>query len=271
MVKLINILVLASGICATAFSLERARLNSNAKVSSNTIRKSATPQVHGTSTLLKSADSSSASSSDIVAKAKAPATFIDSIWNENTKLSFYLLVWYAGNILYNIYNKKACNALGKNSHGGSNLHWALSAVQLLVGVIAVIPLWLSGIRKAPKLTLDNWKELAPVGLFTSLAHAFSVLALGAGAVSFGQIVKAGEPVFAAATNAVLLGVRKHIFSCDRNHHLCDTRTIAFVSITIGHRSSISVCFPHPNYRRCWSSFPEGAVFHLDLLDRSLLC
>jgi solute carrier family 35, member E1 len=31
-----------------------------------------------------------------------------------------------------------------------------------------------------------------------------VLALAAGAVSFGQIVKAGEPVFAAATNAVLL-------------------------------------------------------------------
>ena len=30
--------------------------------------------------------------------------------------------------------------------------------------------------------------------------------LPAGAVSFGQIVKAGEPVFAAATNAILLGV-----------------------------------------------------------------
>ena len=59
-------------------------------------------------------------------------------------------------------------------------------------------------RKSPDLTIDNWKALAPVGLFASLAHAFSVLALGAGAVSFGQIVKAGEPVFAAATNAVLL-------------------------------------------------------------------
>merc|ERR1711998_427598 len=61
-----------------------------------------------------------------------------------------------------------------------------------------------GIRKAPELTADNWKELSPVGLFASLAHAFSVLALGAGAVSFGQIVKAGEPVFAAATNALVL-------------------------------------------------------------------
>lgn len=65
-------------------------------------------------------------------------------------------------------------------------------------------MWLTGIRKSPQLTAENWKELAPVGLFSSLAHAFSVLALGAGAVSFGQIVKSAEPVFAAATNAVLL-------------------------------------------------------------------
>jgi len=212
MVKLINILVLASGLCATAFSLERARLNSNAKVTSNSIRQSAAPKVHGTSTFLKSAESAS-SSTEIVAQSTTSTSFIDKIWNENTKLSFYLFVWYAGNVMYNIYNKKACNALGKNSHGGSNLHWALSAVQLLVGVIAVIPLWLFGVRKSPNLTLDNWKELAPVGLFTSLAHAFSVLALGAGAVSFGQIVKAGEPVFAAATNAVLLGVNSIYLYC----------------------------------------------------------
>ena len=46
---------------------------------------------------------------------------------------------------------------------------------------------ITGIRKAPQLTLDNWKELSPVGLWASLAHAFSVMALGAGAVSFGQV------------------------------------------------------------------------------------
>merc|ERR1711988_1486012 len=103
---------------------------------------------------------------------------MDTIWNEKTKLWFYLLVWYGGNVKYNEWNKRACIALGKNAAGASNLHWALSA--------------------------DHWKELSPVGLWASLAHAFSVLALGAGAVSFGQIVKAAEPVFAAATNALLL-------------------------------------------------------------------
>merc|ERR1711988_1432570 len=103
---------------------------------------------------------------------------MDTIWNEKTKLWFYLLVWYGGNVKYNEWNKRACIALGKNAAGASNLHWALSA--------------------------DHWKELSPVGLWASLAHAFSVLALGAGAVSFAQIVKAAEPVFAAATNALLL-------------------------------------------------------------------
>ena len=107
-------------------------------------------------------------------------------------------------IIDNEWNKRACIALGKNAAGASNLHWALSAAQLLVGVLFVIPMWITGIRPKPELSADNWKELSPVGLWASLAHAFSVLALGAGAVSFGQIVKAAEPVFAAATNAVLL-------------------------------------------------------------------
>ena len=39
-------------------------------------------------------------------------------------------MWYLGNIYYNIFNKKACIALGKNAAGASNAHWALSAVQV---------------------------------------------------------------------------------------------------------------------------------------------
>lgn len=100
-------------------------------------------------------------------------------------------------------------ALGRNPSGGSNLHWALAAVQLLVGVLFVLPLWVTGLRPTPQLTLAHWTALFPVGVWAALAHAFSVLALGAGAVSFGQIVKAAEPVFAAATNALMLGDVDH--------------------------------------------------------------
>ena len=38
---------------------------------------------------------------------------------------------------------------------------------------------------------EELKSLAPIGLYAAAAHGGSVLAMGAGAVSFAQIVKAG--------------------------------------------------------------------------------
>lgn len=208
MVKLLHIVTLTSVLAATAFSLERARISTNNKITALKHQNNNNIIIKNNYNRLTTALSSEGTeaSGEIVAEAatEEKSGFLSTIWNENTKLMVYLAVWYLGNIYYNIYNKKACIALGKNASGASNAHWALSAVQLLVGVLFVLPQWLTGIRKAPDMTADNWKEIAPVGLFASLAHAFSVLALGAGAVSFGQIVKAGEPVFAAATNALLL-------------------------------------------------------------------
>jgi len=195
--KFVLLALLLVALCATptAFSLKARTQISTSSIKSRKMMMTAVANENSNDAV-------------VVAKAATPPpakkSFVDLIWNDGTKLTIYLAVWYLGNIYYNIYNKKACIALGKNAHGHSNAHWALSAAQLFVGVLFVIPLWLTGARKAPNLTMDNWKELSPVGLWASLAHAFSVLALGAGAVSFGQIVKAAEPVFAAATNAVLL-------------------------------------------------------------------
>lgn len=212
MVKLAKLLILVSGIAVGAFSLKGAPVNGALRTKMNSMRTASKPALeYNTATFLAASATSSLPLSGNVAHLTKPEKvepkgFINTIWNDNTKLATYLAVWYIGNTYYNIYNKKACIALGKNPHGGSNLHWGLAAVQLLVGVLFVVPMWLTGIRKAPVLTADNWKELAPVGLFASLSHAFSVLSMAVGAVSFGQIVKAGEPVFAAATNALLLKV-----------------------------------------------------------------
>jgi hypothetical protein len=213
MVQLKKILILASVLATTAFSLERTRLNGPVFNKLSPIRSVASQpefQQLPSATALTAVEKSK-SRADVVASSGAQSagespSLLSMVWNEQTKLSFYLAVWYGGNIYYNIYNKKACNALGKNAQGGSNLHWALSAAQLLVGVMLVLPMWLTGVRKSPDLTLDNWKELSPVGLWAALSHAFSVLSMAVGAVSFGQIVKAGEPVFAAATNALILKV-----------------------------------------------------------------
>jgi solute carrier family 35 protein E1 len=106
------------------------------------------------------------------------------------------------NFADNIYNKKALNLVG-GAKGG--LVWTVATAQLIVGALWVIPLWLLGLRKAPKMTLDNWKELAPIGLWSAGAHGGSVVALGAGAVSFGQILKACEPAFSAVNEVIITG------------------------------------------------------------------
>lgn len=60
-----------------------------------------------------------------------------------------------------------------------------------------------GIRKRPNLSAADITACIPIGLFACLAHAGSVLAAAVGAVSFQQIVKACEPVFAAVVGVLI--------------------------------------------------------------------
>jgi solute carrier family 35, member E1 len=103
--------------------------------------------------------------------------------------------WYAGNTFYNIYNKKSANMI--------HAHWFLAWAQLAVGVVWSISMWATGVRKTPKLTAADIAACIPIGLFACLAHGGSVLAAAVGAVSFQQIVKACEPVFAAVVGAII--------------------------------------------------------------------
>lgn len=76
-------------------------------------------------------------------------------------------------------------------------HWFIAAAQLAVGMIWSIVMWATGMRKAPNVTAADIAACIPIGLCMCIAHGGSVLAMGVGAVSFAQIVKACEPVFAA--------------------------------------------------------------------------
>jgi hypothetical protein len=136
--KFTVVAILACAIASSAFSLEKA--------TSRTVARFPQALQRGSFKLSSSpADIGEGGEGEIVAAAAkapaAPTSTIDKIWTPNTQLAAYMAVWYLGNIYYNIYNKKACIALGKNSHGHSNAHWALSAVQLLVGVLFVVPCW----------------------------------------------------------------------------------------------------------------------------------
>jgi hypothetical protein len=131
MVKLTYVLVLGSALAATAFSLEKRPVNQRISgQSASKIQASFSkglPVQHSFPTYLKSAEGA-----EIVAAETKKTSFIDSVWNDSTKLFAYLSVWYLGNIYYNIWNKKACIALGKNASGGANAHWALAAVQVYI-------------------------------------------------------------------------------------------------------------------------------------------
>jgi solute carrier family 35, member E1 len=94
-----------------------------------------------------------------------------------------------------VYNKTALNML--------NANWCIASGQLLVGVGISIVLWATGIRKMPNLTTSDWVACIPIGFYASMAHCGTVLASAVGAVSFAQIVKACEPVFAAVVGLLV--------------------------------------------------------------------
>jgi len=120
---------------------------------------------------------------------------------ETLKTGSFFALWYLFNIGYNIYNKKALNALA--------IPYTMAALQLAVGIPYAVTLWATGLRKTPKLTTGEIKTLIPVSLGHLGTHIGAVVSLGAGAVSFTHIVKASEPVVSAALSAVMLGAIYH--------------------------------------------------------------
>lgn len=109
-------------------------------------------------------------------------------------LIFAFVGWYLGNYQYNIANKAALTAAG----GAGGYPMTISVLQLAVGMIYALFMWAAPDgRPKPKVTASDIKSMIPVSFCAMGAHVASVLCLSAGAVSFGQIVKAAEPVFAA--------------------------------------------------------------------------
>ena len=99
-----------------------------------------------------------------------------------------------GNYYYNITNKLAL----KNSGGSKGFPMTIASLQLGVGCVYALFAWAApDLRSAPSITVADVKAMLPVAFCAMMAHCASVFAMSAGAVSFGQIVKAAEPAFAA--------------------------------------------------------------------------
>ena len=119
-------------------------------------------------------------------------------WKKSLEVGIYLTLWYFFSGWYNIYNKKALNIL--------KMPWFVATSQMGMGFLIFIPMWLLKIRERPANDFEEFKivfsSLTPVGFYQALTHASGVIALGAGAVSFTQIVKASEPAFTAAISGI---------------------------------------------------------------------
>eukprot|EP00536_Pseudo-nitzschia_multiseries_P005349 jgi/Psemu1/254409/estExt_Genewise1Plus.C_1000023 len=114
----------------------------------------------------------------------------------------YFALWYLGNYYYNITNKLALNAAG----GKVGFPMTLSSLQLGVGAIYGLFLWLApDARTKPTVTMQDLIKMLPVSFCFMGAHSASVFAMGMGAVSFAQIVKASEPAFSAVLSQFVYG------------------------------------------------------------------
>lgn len=113
------------------------------------------------------------------------------------KVGLSFATWFFLNVMYNLTNKKCQNVFP--------MPWTMTVVSLFVGIPYVLFMWATGLRPAPKVSMEGYKKLFPIGVFHAAGHASAVIALGAGAVSFAQIVKTGEPVFTCLLSFLVLG------------------------------------------------------------------
>ncbi|KAJ1452079.1 triose-phosphate transporter family-domain-containing protein [Pelagophyceae sp. CCMP2097] len=133
---------------------------------------------------------------------------------DSVSLLLCFVFWYAGNMKFNEYNTAALGLVGGKTSGMTMI---VSTMQLGACVFWGLLLWLVGYnparmcglqapakQKLPQTTFRDFVRIMPVGMCSAGAHAASVFALG-GDPLFGQIVKSGEPVFAALVNTVVYG------------------------------------------------------------------
>lgn len=104
-------------------------------------------------------------------------------------------LWYAYNIIFNIYNKKALNVFP--------YPWLLSSLQLLAGSLWMSVLWSANLQPRPAVSKPFLLALLGPALFHTVGHVSACISFSNAAVSFTHVIKSAEPVFSVAFSAVL--------------------------------------------------------------------
>lgn len=117
----------------------------------------------------------------------------------NAALFGMFVVWYSFNAGYNVFNSKLKDYL--------SFPIAISALQLVVGLLYVVPIWVLGLRRTPKLNVDDLSKLFPIAFLNALGHTCTVIAMfQKGGGSFTHVIKASEPVVSVLLGLLINGV-----------------------------------------------------------------
>ncbi|KAI7839663.1 hypothetical protein COHA_006472 [Chlorella ohadii] len=136
--------------------------------------------------------SAAAGSAPVVAAAAAePAGGSNAL-----KVTSYVFLWYAFNIVFNILNKSTLNIFPAP--------WFLATFQLMASAAFMCVLWALRLQPVPQVSWADIKALAPVALFHTIGHVSACVSFSQMAVSFAHVVKAAEPVLSVVLAKVIL-------------------------------------------------------------------
>jgi solute carrier family 35 protein E1 len=76
---------------------------------------------------------------------------------KKVKIGIYFAVWWALNVVFNIYNKKVLNAFP--------YPWLTSTLSLACGSLMMFISWATRIAETPKTDFEFWKTLFPVSFY----------------------------------------------------------------------------------------------------------
>jgi len=121
---------------------------------------------------------------------------ISSSIQEIGYFTFLFIIWYGFNAGYNVYNSKTKSSLSYPIF--------ISILQLTIGLVYVVPLWLLRIRKLPKLTFTDICNLLPIVSLNAIGHTSTVIAMfEKGGGSFTHVIKASEPVVSSILSLII--------------------------------------------------------------------
>lgn len=107
-------------------------------------------------------------------------------------------VWYAFNAGYNVFNAHV---------KVFPFPITISILQLVTGLVYAVPLWLLGVREAPRLGLNDILRLLPIAALNALGHTATVIAMfQKGGGSFAHVIKASEPVVSVILGILINGI-----------------------------------------------------------------